>query len=101
MNHPSLINIQKSQEKYCDMIIQYKSLFGQDEIDLKEIAFMLDEIKCFWLENLEPIEFELEELTEKHSCFLLSGAIYLNVADYEHYYFKILGDYHLLSDPFL
>jgi hypothetical protein len=76
-------------------------LIGQEEVSVKEIAFMMDEVKCFWLERLEAIEFELEELTADHSCFLLSGAIYLNVPDYEHYYFKLLGDYHLLSDPFL
>lgn len=101
MNASLLMNIKKSQEEYLEKVSQYKTLFDKEEISVKEIAFMLDEIKCFWLERLEAIEFELEELTADNSCFLLSGAIYLNVSDYEHYYFKSLGDYHLLSDPFL
>jgi len=62
---------------------------------------MIDDIKVFWIERLKILEFELEELTENYCCFLLSGAIYLNVSDYEHYYFKSMGDYHLLYDPFL
>lgn len=101
MTCPILENIKKAQEEYLVMINQYKSLFEQEKILVKETAFILDEIKCFWLERLELIEFELEGLTVDNSCFLLSGAIYLNVADYEHYYFKSLGDYHLLFDPFL
>jgi hypothetical protein len=101
MISPLLANIKKSQEEYLVMVSQYKSLFEQEEMPVKEIAFMLDEIKCFWLERLEVIEFELEELTAANSCFLLSGAIYLDVSGYEHYYFKSLGDYHLLPDPFL
>jgi hypothetical protein len=98
---PLLVNIKKSQQDYLLKIIQHKSMINQKELSVKEISFLLDEIKCFWLERLKIIDFELEELTEKHLCFLLSGAIYLNVSEYEHYYFKSLGDYHLLYDPFL
>lgn len=101
MNASPLANIKKSQEEYLEKVSRYKSLVDQEGVSVKEIAFMLDEVKCFWLERLEAIEFELEELTTDNSCFLLSGAIYLNAPDYEHYYFKSLGDYHLLSDPFL
>jgi hypothetical protein len=101
MTSPLLIHIKKSQKEYLEMISQYKSLFEQEEVPLKEINFMLDDMNCFWLERLEAIEFELKELAEKNSCFLLSGAIYLNVSDNEHYYFKLLGDYQLLPDPFL
>jgi hypothetical protein len=96
-----LVNIKESQEKYLEIIAQYRAVFHQKEIPLKEVVFMLEEVNCFWLERLMAIEYELEELTKKNSCFLLSGAIYLNISDYEHYYFKSLGDYHLLYDPFL
>jgi hypothetical protein len=101
MTSPLLVNIKKSQDDYLETILQYKNFLDQDEVSLKQITFMLDQIKCFWLERLQIIEFELEELTETFSCFLLSGAVYLDVSDYEHYYFKSLGDYHLLFDPFL
>ena len=101
MNTSLLTNIKTFQVEYLEKVSRYKSLIDQEEVPVKEIAFMLDEVKCFWLERLETIEFELEELSASKSCFLLSGAIYLNLPDYEHYYFKSLGDYHLLSDPFL
>jgi len=101
MNKPFLKNILKSQEEYFEIALQYRDIVEKDDLSIEQIAMILDEIKCFWLEHLKIIEFELEELTEKNSCFLLSGAIYLNVSNYEHYYFKSFGDYHLLSDPFL
>jgi hypothetical protein len=40
-------------------------------------------------------------LSESKICFVLSGAIYLNVSEQEHYYFKTFGDCHLIADPFL
>lgn len=101
MTKPPLKNMLKSQEDYLQIILQYRDIVGGDDLSINQISMMIDEIKCFWLEYLKVLEFELEELTEKHSCFLLSGAIYLNVADYGHYYFKSFGDYHLLFDPFL
>lgn len=101
MTSPTLVNIKKAQKEYLAILSQYKDLFGQEDVPPKQIAPILDEINCFWRERLESIDFELRELTETNSCFLLSGAIYLNVPDNEHYYFKSLGDYHLLPDPFL
>ena len=101
MNTPNLRNIQEAQNEYQALIVRLKILFKNEEITLKKIAIFLDEIKYFWLERKGMIDFELEELTENNSCFLLCGAIYLNVRDYEHYYFKSIGDYHILFDPFL
>ena len=100
-SHPLLLNIEKSQQDYYSMIIKYKDKLSSQNISVKDIACIIDEIKLFWLERKEILDFELEELTEENTCFLLSGAIYLDVSDYEHYYLKSLGDYHLLFDPFL
>ncbi len=61
----------------------------------------MDEVKYFWMKRLDIIDVELESLTEHNICFLLSGAIYLNVSENEHFYFKSLGDFHFLHDPFL
>lgn len=100
MNNENPQNIIKAQAEYQELIVNYKKLYDE-EISTKTIAMFLDEIKCFWLERLELIGFELEELSKTNSCFLLCGAIYLDVFNYEQYYFKSLGDYHLLFDPFL
>ena len=53
------------------------------------------------MKRLDILNIELESLTEHNTCFLLSGASYLNVSENEHFYFKSLGDFHLLHDPFL
>ncbi|CAK8719942.1 hypothetical protein GCAAIG_09460 [Candidatus Electronema halotolerans] len=94
-------NIQRFQAEYQELIADFENVFRTDGITFRTIALFLDEVKFFWLERLDVIYFELEELTETNSCFVLCGAIYLNISDYEHFYFKSLGDYHLLFDPFL
>lgn len=101
MSSPLLVNIHKAQIDYLETISKYKSLIEQEVLSAKDICLMLDDIKLFWLNRIDILEFELEQLTEIYTCFLLCGAIYLNVKDNEHYYFKTLGDYHLLADPFL
>jgi hypothetical protein len=100
MNSPTLINICKSQEDYLELLLQYKEYVQGDDLSIAKICALLDEVKCFWLKRLKVIEFELNELAENKVCFVLSGAIFLNVSEYEHYFFKSLGDFHLLPDPF-
>jgi hypothetical protein len=100
MNSPTLIYIRKSQEEYLDLLLQYREYVQGDGLSIARICALLDEVKCFWLERLKIIEFELDELAESTTCFVLSGAIFLNVSEYEHYYFKSFGDCHLLTDPF-
>ena len=101
MISPLLENINQSQEDYLKLIIYYKSFIEGGDFNYKQIAMIIDDVKCFWLERLKIIEYEIESLTENHLCFLLSGAIYLDVSEYEPYYFKSFGDYHLLFDPLL
>lgn len=100
MKSLTLLNINRSQEEYLDLLLQYKEHIQADDLSVTKICALLDEVKCFWLKQLKPIEFELEELAESQTCFVLSGAIFLNVSEYEHYFFKSLGDCHIISDPF-
>ena len=101
MNLPTLINIHKTQEEYLELLLQYRGYVQGEDLSIEKICNLLDEVKCFWLERLKIIEFELDELADSKTCFVLSGAIFLNVSGYEHYYFKSFGDCHLLPDPFL
>ncbi len=96
-----LVNIRKAQDIYYEKLVEYQKTISGSDISIKKITVILDDIKFFWLERLEIVEFELEELATNYRCFLLSGAIYLNISSKEHYYFKSLGDFHLLSDPLL
>jgi len=94
-------NIQKSQKQYLDLIKSYQKQIFSDEINQKQIAMIIDEIQCFWLDKKDILTFELENLTSQRECFMLSGAVYLDVKDNEHYIFKALGEEHIISDPLL
>lgn len=94
-------NILQFQQEYRELISEFVGKHDIDALEWNEIAFFIDEVKFFWLARLDAIDVELEVLTRKNCCFLLSGAIYLNVSDNEHFYFKSLGDHHILDDPFL
>jgi len=94
-------NIQLSQKQYLDLIRSYEKLIFSDEINQKQIAMVIDEIQCFWLDKKDILTFELKNLTSKRECFMLCGAIYLDIKDNEHYIFKALGEEHIISDPLL
>lgn len=93
-------NITRFQNEYLDLILRYSSHF-KENIDTNLVTYFFDEIKLFWYNKLEIIEFELEEITETCDCFLLCGAVYLDVSETEPLYFKSFGDVHILFDPFL
>lgn len=94
-------NIQKSQRQYLDLIRSFEKQIFSDEIDQKQIGMIIDEIQCFWLDRKDILAFELENLTSERECFMLCGAVYLDVKDNEHYIFKALGEEHIVSDPLL
>lgn len=100
MKSPTLLNISHSQKEYLELLRQYKAYVQADDLSVTKICALLDEVKCFWLRQLKSIEFELAELAESQICFALSGAIFLNVSEYEHFFFKSLGDCHIIPDPF-
>lgn len=97
----STANIQKFQTQYLDLINGFEKQIFSDEANQKTIAMILDEIQCFWLDRKDIASLELENLSSQKECFLLAGAIYLDVKDNEHYIFKALGDEHFVSDPLL
>ncbi len=93
--------IEESQKEYFKLIQKYDKLFRDYSSSTINILYFFDEINIFWLKRLEIIEYELNYLTQGSQCFILSGAVYLNTKEHEHYYFKTFGDYHILHDPFL
>ena len=101
MKSTTMINIQKAQDEYLKLLLEYQEYVVGGDLSVTRICELLDEIKCFWLERTKIIEFELEELTDNMMCFALFGAIYLDVSEYEHYYFKSFGDRQILLDPIL
>ena len=101
MRTPNESMIAKAQQDYLDLLLRYESPIFSSDLTMRKFAAFLDEIEIFWLKRIDIISYELESLTNKAQCFLLSGAIYLDIEDNEHCYFKTLGDYHVLSDPLL
>jgi len=101
MSQPTIQHIIQFQSEYHELISQFTSSHNINELTPRQIALFMDEVKYFWMKRLDIIGVELESLTERNTCYLLSGEIYLNVSENEHFYFKSLGDFHLLHDPFL
>jgi hypothetical protein len=97
----NISNIEKSQIEYFDLIKGYERQVFSDEVNQKQIAMIIDEIQCFWLDKKDILALELETLSSKKECFMLMGAVYLDVKDNEHYLFKALGSEHIISDPLL
>lgn len=94
-------NIQKFQIQYLDLINSFEKHIFSDAANQKTISMILDEIVCFWLNRKEVTSLELKNLSSQKECFLLTGAIYLDIKDNEHYIYKALGNEHFVSDPLL
>ena len=97
----NIVNIQKSQKQYYEIIKSFEKQVFSDSINQKQIAMIIDEIQCFWLDKKDILILELDNLTSQKECFMLCGAVYLDVKDNEHYIFKALGEEHIISDPLL
>jgi hypothetical protein len=90
----------KEQEDYYKLVQSYKGTIHQNDLSISQICRFLDEVKIFWRKRIEITYFKLNKITENNDCFLLSGSIYLDVSETEHYFYKSLGDFHFLPDPF-
>jgi hypothetical protein len=101
MPQTNIQHITRFQSEYHKLITQFISSQNIDELTAKQIVLFMDEVNYFWMKKLDIIGVELESLTERNVCCLLSGTVYLNISENEHFYFKSLGDFHFLYDPFL
>jgi len=97
----NISNIQKSQKEYYNLIKGLKNRIFSEDITQYEIIMILDEVQSFWLNKKNILNIELDSLVSKKNCVMLSGAIYLNIEDNEHYMFKSLGEEHIIPDPLL
>lgn len=94
-------NIETIQDEYKENFFRLYDSYFQEGITYELATRFIDEINSFWYKNKEFLNYEIERLTKNNSCFLLCGAIYLDIKEFEHYFFKTFGDYHFLPDPFL
>lgn len=80
---------------------EYKSILERVliEIERGNSFAIIDEINVFWHRNMKLVNLALENLGLPFSGYLFTGAVILDIADYEHYPFVCLGDYHIWDDP--
>ena len=98
MKNKYTIELKKIQQQYFDLIKSADITENDPEFYFKAVA-LIDKCEAFWLSKKIQLSIILDELTKNQKCFLLSGAIYLDVDGNGHYTFGALGDLNILNDP--
>lgn len=86
--------IKEIQDEYLEMLIKIK-----DKIDTIDYMFIIDEINIFWYLKREIVKLYLSNITLEDNVYIFTGATYLDVDDFEHYPFVMLGNSHIVDDP--
>src|SRR5574344_1939044 len=86
-----LYNIQKD---YYNVLKSAKNALNTDDF-----MYDLDEVNLFWFVNRNKIKMILDYLLSKGNCFIHTGASFLDVEQFEHFPFVMLGKYHIIDDP--
>ncbi|PFJ51913.1 hypothetical protein COI99_14540 [Bacillus cereus] len=89
------------QNDYTKLVESYLDTFKDGQFNYTIVSSFIEEIETFWLKRLDSTRLLLNLLTSNHECYLLSGAIYLNPHNNEHFSLKTLGDYQIMYDPFI
>lgn len=93
--------LENIQEDYTKLIESYSDTFKTGEFNYSIVSSFIEEVEVFWLERLDSARLLLDMLTSCNECYLLSGAMYLNSKNNEHFLLKALGDYQIMCDPFI
>jgi hypothetical protein len=101
MKATSFENVIKAQANYLEILLKYEEYFRGNVLEKQKILGLFDEIDCFWLRQVEIINYEVEEIVNENTCFLLSGDIFLRTLNFDHYYFITFGDWDFLNDPIM
>lgn len=86
--------IREIQNEYLNMLTNIK-----DKIDTVDYMFIIDEINIFWYSKREIVKLYLSNITLKDNVYIFTGATYLDVDDFEHYPFIMMGNAHIVDDP--
>lgn len=93
--------LNKVQKEYADLLIKYQPLLQKEDLSSNTILRIIEEIEFFWCKKLGLLTYVNEKRDSSTEDLLLSGAVYLDIDDFEHYFFTLFGDYHIISDPLL
>lgn len=93
-------DLKEIQQQYFNLINSYEIPNNKADFYSKTVA-LIDRCEAFWLSKKLQLSLIIEDITKDNNCFLLSGAIYLDVAGNGHYTFGALGDINIVSDPII
>jgi len=93
-------NILIFQDEYLTLLEDFHKSY-QNNFKLIGYLTFLEKINIFWMKRIEIIEKELAILTRTNDCILLSGSLYLDINNYEHFPYITFGHFHLLHESLL
>lgn len=86
--------INNIQNEYLEMLLKIKY-----KIDTIDYMYIIDEINIFWYSNRDVVTLYLSNITRQDKAYIFTGATYLDVDDFEHYPFVMMGNIHIIDDP--
>lgn len=95
-----LSELKAIQRQYADLITSFDFSQVDDSFYYKAVDF-IEKCEQFWTRKSEQLSIILNDLTSCSRCYVLEGAVYLDVKNQGQYEFVTLGDYHFLNDPFV
>ena len=89
------------KDELKELQIAYKEILERASKDIfkDDSAAVIDEINVFWHRNKKLVHCILKNLCDSYRAYVFTGAIILDIADFEHYPFVTLGKYHFWDDP--
>ena len=88
------------QKQYEDLITSFDFSQADDSFYYKAVD-LIEKCEQFWTCKSQLLTTILTDLTSSNRCYVLEGAVYLDVKNQGQYEFVTLGDYHFLNDPFV
>ena len=95
-----LSELKAIQRQYADLITSFDFSQVDDSFYYKAVD-LIEKCEQFWTRKSEQLSIILNDLTSCSRCYVLEGAVYLDVKNQGQYEFVTLGDYHFLNDPFV
>lgn len=91
--------LKQIQQQYLS-ILQSFPLENVEDFYFQAVS-LVDKCELFWMsKRLELLEI-ISSLSSDEQCFLLSGAIYLDLSNNGHYEFGAIGEKNIINDPVL
>ena len=88
------------QQQYLSILKTFPSDIDIEDYYYRTVSF-IDQCEAFWMSKRLELSEILTDLSENEQCFLLSGAVYLDIGGNGHYAFGAIGTRNIVNDPVL